>query len=55
MVVRTAVPFVPSHCLSTATWWPPWFSAITSVSAEPASLRWYTSCSPDTPTVVPGR
>ena len=55
MVVRTAVPWVPTHFLSTATWWPAWFSAMTSVSAEPASRRWYTFCSPDTPTVVPGR
>ncbi len=55
MVVRTAVPRVKSHCLSTLTWWPAWFSAITSVPAAPASLRWYTFCRPDAPIVVPGR
>ena len=55
MVVRTSVPLCPAQRCSTETTWPAAFSATTSVVGEPTSMRWNDCCSPDSPTVVPGR
>src|SRR5580692_11247563 len=55
MVVWTSVPLRPVQVCSTETTWPVAFSATTSVVGEPTSVRWNACCSPDSPTVVPGR
>src|SRR6266568_5194597 len=55
IVVRTSVPPRPGQSFSTVITWPAAFSSTISVVDVPTSRRWNACCSPDSPTVVPGR
>ena len=55
MVVRTARESCPGQLARTATWWPLAVSVTTLMVGVPARSRWRARCSPESPTVAPGR